>query len=387
MYDSRIREFRETSTYAFQDKKHTITATVDGKPLIICIKTIQAHLRLADTKGKYYFLDADVKQTFRNMGYGKKHIIDAPSKKDVSLGTGESPNPIGKRLPSKATKSLKRKRSDTSVSSFQDEDIPPKPTSKGDYLTEELTARYQNLATYVSSIQTSVANIQQAQLVSMKVQMENNKLLKQILLSLAALTPSTMASNPARVATNATKKGENNIVRWFYDQEKKTIFIQREDGKIENLKAYNSQSSGSPRTFSALDKRWLLQNSLENAAEIPEAQEIQAKSKAEKAIPTKTSEDPHRIIPRTNMPLGLADELARRLQEQEDEVMRKESVERKIKKQVRKEQVVAQQNISTSQPSHPTELLKVKKEVVEQSKASSPHQSPTRIELSTPSPQ
>ncbi|KAI3821679.1 hypothetical protein L1987_09248 [Smallanthus sonchifolius] len=45
------------------------------------------------------------------------------------------------------------------------------------------------------------------------------------------------------------------------------------------------------------------------------------------------------------------------------------------------------QNISTSQPCHPTELLKVKKEAAEQSKASSPHQSPTRIELSTPYPQ
>ncbi|KAI3825507.1 hypothetical protein L1987_06997 [Smallanthus sonchifolius] len=142
-------------------------------------------------------------------------MTDAPSRKDVSLGTGDSPNPIGKKVPSKPTKSLKRKRSDTSNSSSQDEDIPPTPTSKGDDLTE--------------------------------------------------------------APFDATKNGENNIVKWFFDQKHKSIFIQREYGRIENLKAYDSQSTSSPRIFSALDKKCLLQNDLENAAEIPKAQKIQSR--------------------------------------------------------------------------------------------------------------
>ncbi|KAI3825231.1 hypothetical protein L1987_06709 [Smallanthus sonchifolius] len=70
LYDSRIREFWETVAYAFQDKKHTITTKVDGKPLVIRIETIQTHLQVDDTKGKYSFPDADVEQTFRDMGYG-----------------------------------------------------------------------------------------------------------------------------------------------------------------------------------------------------------------------------------------------------------------------------------------------------------------------------
>ncbi|KAI3810984.1 hypothetical protein L1987_20697 [Smallanthus sonchifolius] len=52
-------------------------------------------------------------------------------------------------------------------------------------------------------------------------------------------------------------------------------------------------------------------------------------------------------------------------------------------KQVRKEQVIAQQNISStiSQPSQPIEILKVKIETTEELKASSPHQSTARVEL------
>ncbi|KAI3784124.1 hypothetical protein L1987_43217 [Smallanthus sonchifolius] len=76
-------------------------------------------------------------QHLADQSKGKRHMTDAPSKRDVSLGTGDSPNHIGKKLPSNPTKSQKRKRSDTSISSSQDEDIPPKPTSKGDDLTEE----------------------------------------------------------------------------------------------------------------------------------------------------------------------------------------------------------------------------------------------------------
>ncbi|KAI3798039.1 hypothetical protein L1987_33305 [Smallanthus sonchifolius] len=76
-------------------------------------------------------------QNLPDVSKGKKHITDAPSKKDVSLGFGDSPNPIGKMLPSKPSTSLKRKRSDISISSPQDEDIPPIPTTKGDHLTGE----------------------------------------------------------------------------------------------------------------------------------------------------------------------------------------------------------------------------------------------------------
>ncbi|KAI3798047.1 hypothetical protein L1987_33314 [Smallanthus sonchifolius] len=76
-------------------------------------------------------------QNMPDISKGKKHITNGPSNKDVSLGFGDSPNPIGKMLPSKPSKSLKRKRSDISISSLHDEDIPPIPTTKGDHLTGE----------------------------------------------------------------------------------------------------------------------------------------------------------------------------------------------------------------------------------------------------------
>ncbi|KAI3825039.1 hypothetical protein L1987_06514 [Smallanthus sonchifolius] len=477
---NKLRPLENVIAYVYQERKHAIIATMDGKPLPIRTETIRTHLQLADTKRKYSFPDSDVEKNFRDTGYGgnskptsqnladkskgKKHMTDAPSKKDVSLGPEDSPNTIGKKLPSKPLKSLKRKRSDTSISSSQDEDVPPIPTLEGDNLTEER----EKVSNPISPIHEEVA-------------MENNKLLKQILLSLATLLPSPTASIPAKVPTDATKKGENNIVRWFYDQEKKIIFIQREYRKMENLKGYDSQPSNSPRIFSTLDKKWLLQNDLEKA-EVPEAQEIQfrirsifketlkrkieaidnpekihkadesnctdpvftsvaaeassvatedtlkekAKGKMpimeeeeiEKDVHVTTTDDRQSIIPGTNMPLGLAEELARRLYEKEDEAMRKEDAERKLEvyqsrmaakrnlekktwikmstlsemvKQMRNDQIIAQQSISstptTSQSSHPAELLKVKIETTEEPKALSPHQSPARIELSTPSPQ
>ncbi|KAI3821235.1 hypothetical protein L1987_08797 [Smallanthus sonchifolius] len=46
---------------------------------------------------------------------------------------------------------------------------------------------------------------------------------------------------------------------------------------------------------------------------------ITEEDEVEREVPTTTYDDPKRIIPGTNMPLGLADELARRLSEQEDE--------------------------------------------------------------------
>ncbi|KAI3821236.1 hypothetical protein L1987_08798 [Smallanthus sonchifolius] len=153
-----------------------------------------------------------------------QHVLVKPTRRSKSVRGPSQPHM--QKLPSKPPKSLKRKRSYTPISSSQDEDIPLKPTSKGDNLTE--------------------------------VAMENNKLLKQILLTLAALTTST----PTKVPTNATKKGENNIVKWFFDQQQKSIFIQREDRRIENLKAYDSQSTNSLRIFSALDKKWLLKKIL-----------------------------------------------------------------------------------------------------------------------------
>ncbi|KAI3774059.1 hypothetical protein L1987_48602 [Smallanthus sonchifolius] len=315
---------------------------------------------------------------------------------------GDSPNPISKKLPSKPTNSIKRKRSDTYISSSPDEDIPPKPTSKGDDLTE-----------------TSVANIQQAQSVSMKVSMENNKLLKQILLTLAALTPFTITSTLAKT-----------LKRKIEDLDKpEKVYNAAETNPTHPILTSVAAESSSVATEDILREK--------AKGKTP----IIEKVEEEKAIPTKTSEYPHRIIPGTNMPLLLA----RRLQEQEDEAKRKESAERKIEvyqsrmaakrklqkkisqkesdkaqrktwqnelvacgkfkmkdligtkmstlsemvKQVRKEQVIAQQNISStiSQPSQPTEILKVKIKTVEELKASSLHQSPTRVELSTPSPQ
>ncbi|KAI3742611.1 hypothetical protein L1987_60300 [Smallanthus sonchifolius] len=60
-------------------------------------------------------------------------------------------------------------------------------------------------------------------------------------------------------------------------------------------------------------------------------------------------------------------------------------------KQVRKDQITTQQNITLnlnlSQSPHPTELLKIKKEFAEEPKALHPHQSPTRKEVSSPSSQ
>ncbi|KAI3786384.1 hypothetical protein L1987_40023 [Smallanthus sonchifolius] len=67
-------------------------------------------------------------QHLANTSKGKKHIIGAPSKKVASLGTGDSSNPIGKKLPTKPTQALKRKRSDTHASSLQNEAIPTSPT-------------------------------------------------------------------------------------------------------------------------------------------------------------------------------------------------------------------------------------------------------------------
>ncbi|KAI3783313.1 hypothetical protein L1987_42391 [Smallanthus sonchifolius] len=156
--------------------------------------------------------------------------------------------------------------------------------------------------------------------------------------------------------------------------------------------------------------------------------------------------DPQSIIPGTNMPLGLADELAQRLQDEENEAIRREEAERKLEeykskaaakralqkmisqkesdkaqrkpwqneliasgrfqmrdlirikmstlsemvKQVRKDQITTQQNITVnlnSSQSTPTELLEIKIEFAEKPKDLSPHQSPTRKEVSTLSSQ
>ncbi|KAI3783314.1 hypothetical protein L1987_42392 [Smallanthus sonchifolius] len=263
-------------------------------------------------------------QNLANISKGKKHITGVPLKRDMSLGSGDSPKHIGKKLP---PKSLKRKGSDVYISSPQDEDIPPIPTSKRDTLTgekeeishpispiqeeegsmpalqptpkdpinlgegmskdtkkldednlafKELMARYHTIAADVSSIQTLVSNIQRTQLVAMQLANENNKILKMILTSLVALSTPTATSNPAKVTIDATKKGESNIAWCFFNQEKKTIFIQRENGQVENLKEYDSHSSRSPKIFTTQDRKLILQNDLENS-EISEAQEMQSR--------------------------------------------------------------------------------------------------------------
>ncbi|KAI3798040.1 hypothetical protein L1987_33306 [Smallanthus sonchifolius] len=105
-----------------------------------------------------------------------------------------------------------------------------------------------------------VTKIQRTQLVAMQLANENNKMLKQILTSLVALSTPITSSNPS--------KGKMSMV--------------------------------------------------------------EEKEEARKDVFVTAVADPQSIIPGTNMPLSLADALAQRLQDEENEAMRREEVERKL---------------------------------------------------------
>ncbi|KAI3807534.1 hypothetical protein L1987_23464 [Smallanthus sonchifolius] len=278
-------------------------------------------------------------------------------------GSGDSQNPIGKKLPTKPSKSFKRKGSDTPVSSPQDEAIPTSPIST----RHQLNGFEEGVSHLISNIQEECNPEGEGdailegtnQLVAIQLAITNNKMLKQILSTLAAPSRPPTSSNPmgVKVPADAIKKGENKIMRWLYDVEHRTIFLQREDGSLENIKEYDSLSSGSPNIFNSHDRQWLLRNDMENlktakAQDIIQRGQYQApveteiskplpasaepiftsvatesssaatepfnKEKAKGNMPLIEEEvqedvsepittDPHSIILGTNMPLGLAD--------------------------------------------------------------------------------
>ncbi|KAI3786383.1 hypothetical protein L1987_40022 [Smallanthus sonchifolius] len=124
---------------------------------------------------------------------------------------------------------------------------------------KELTARYHSLATDVSTLQTSVSTLKTNKMVTIQLATFNNKLLKQILSTLAALFKPSTSSNPmdAKIRTN---------------------FLQREGGSIENVKEYDSLFTSFPMIFSFQDRQWLHRNDMENT-ETGEAQDMQSKVK------------------------------------------------------------------------------------------------------------
>ncbi|KAI3754612.1 hypothetical protein L1987_54399 [Smallanthus sonchifolius] len=99
----------------------------------------------------------------------------------------------------------------------------------------------------------------------------------------------------------------------------------------------------------------------------------------------------HSIIPGTNMPLGLADEIAQRLQEEEIEVARGEEAERNLEVYQSKVAITIQQNISlnasAAQAPSPLQILKIKKEFREEAKDTTPQETPSRIKSSSLLPQ
>ncbi|KAI3774181.1 hypothetical protein L1987_48726 [Smallanthus sonchifolius] len=144
--------------------------------------------------------------------------------------------------------------------------------------------------------------------------------------------------------------------------------LQREDGSLENIKEYDSLSNSSPKIFSSQDRQWLIINNMENI-ETFEAQEMQSKirnifketlkrkvealdrqpikdqisilkrqtgkmhvieEEVQRDVSEHISTDPHSIIIETNMPLGLADEIEQRIQEEEHEAAKKEEAKRKL---------------------------------------------------------
>ncbi|KAI3786576.1 hypothetical protein L1987_40349 [Smallanthus sonchifolius] len=299
LYDSRKREFWETATYVYQENKHTITTIVDGKHIAIRIETIRTHLQLEDTKGKYSFPDSDVQQTFWDMGYGGN-----PKAEDIP------PTPTSK------ANYLTEEREEVSqpISTNQDEGEGTSKDSKkldeDSFNIKELTVRYQTLPADVSSIQ-----------ISEKTQVESDQNL--------------IRQHQASLETKISKAKSNPADPIFTSVAAESSSVATED--------------------------------------IP-------KEKAQGKMPIMEEEEAEKVVPITTGKFQMRDLTGIKM-----------STVSEMVKQVRKDQIISQQNISsnpnTPQPSHPTELLKVKKETAEEPKALSSHLTPTRIEVSTPSSQ
>ncbi|KAI3775841.1 hypothetical protein L1987_45596 [Smallanthus sonchifolius] len=257
--------------------------------------------------GKYSFPDSDVEKSFRDMGYGgnpkvtikknqldfhwrapqqelvkpnrrsksvrfplpnigstqasqshqsgsrhlvvkskrKKHIINAPSKKAASLGKGDSPNPIGKKLPTKPTRNIFK-----------------------DALKRKVEALYRQ--------------------VSKRVRFESEQ--------------NPVRQHQASLETEISKPVPIYAESTFTVVATETPSVATELSKEE-----------------ADEKR---------KGKMPVTEEEDEKTCS--VIPEHVPTDPHSIILETNMPLGMDDEIAQRIQEEENEAAKKEESERKL---------------------------------------------------------
>ncbi|KAI3825364.1 hypothetical protein L1987_06847 [Smallanthus sonchifolius] len=351
---------------------------------------------------------------------GKKHIIDAPSNKVVSLGSRDSPNPIGKKLPTKPSNSLKRKISDTPVSSPQDEAIPTSPITsswsdlqttpkepislgkgsskdskkfdKDNFDLKESTTRYHSLAIDVSTLQTSVSTLQTNQLVAIHLATANNRMLKQILTTLPALSKPLTPSNPMDANRCYQKGGEQTCeVEALEKQVPKRVRVKSDQHSIGQHQAPLETEISKPLPTSAEPIFTSVATESSSVATEPHNRE---KAKGKMPIIEEEEEqmdlsehittDPHSIIPGTNMPLVLADETTQRFQEEENEAAKREEAERKL--EVSQSKAVARRAIQ-KKISQKENILKVRKEIGEESKNTSPQQTSPRIEISSPQPE
>ncbi|KAI3824936.1 hypothetical protein L1987_06409 [Smallanthus sonchifolius] len=254
LYNLRIREFWETAMYAFLEKKHTITATVDGKPMAVTIQKIITHLHIDD------------------VGVSSNHDGSLPTspiitKEQVTEFKGEYPNKSLLQMRKGTAREGRRPDMQSSpkdpINSEEGKSKDSKKLDEDKLGLTELTAQYESLATDVSTLQTSLSTLQDNQMVAIHLASGNNTMLKTILYALDALSKPRSSSNPmgAKVSNDATKKGENKIMRW-------------KDGSLEDFKDYESATNSTPCIFSSQDRQWLLRNYVENI-ESPKTQTMQ----------------------------------------------------------------------------------------------------------------
>ncbi|KAI3825004.1 hypothetical protein L1987_06479 [Smallanthus sonchifolius] len=186
LYDILIRELCENASFAYLEKKNTILTTIDGQPKVFIEKNqldynwraAQQVLVKPTRRSKSVTFPLPVigssqasqshqskSQHLADTSKGKKHIIGAPSKKVASLGTGDTPNHIVKKLLSKATYKVRNIFKETLKKKVEtlDRQVPKRVRvesdqhSVGKHQAPLVTEISKPLPTYVEPIFTSVA--------------------------------------------------------------------------------------------------------------------------------------------------------------------------------------------------------------------------------------
>ncbi|KAI3786380.1 hypothetical protein L1987_40018 [Smallanthus sonchifolius] len=163
---------------------------------------------------------------------------------------------------------------------------------------KELTARYHSLATDVSTLQTSVSTLKTNKMVTIQLATFNNKLLKQILSTLAALFKPSTSSNPmdAKVRKKVRVESDQHSVGQHQAQ------LETEISKPLSTSAEPIFSSVVTDSSSTTTEP--LNQEKAKGKMLVREEEVQGD------VSEHISTDPHNIILGTNMPLELADEIA-----------------------------------------------------------------------------